>query len=46
MKKTVYNKLIKKGNNLENKIPDLTVLIHIIQYNTNKTKFGQKDWRC
>ena len=32
LKKTVYNKL----NNLENKIPDATTLIHINQYNTDK----------
>ena len=32
LKKTVYNKL----NNLENKIPDATTLIHINQYSTDK----------
>ena len=32
----MYNKLNTKNNNLENKIPDATTLIHINQYNTDK----------
>ena len=34
-----------KINNLENKIPDATTLIHIDQYNTNK-QIKEKNWRC
>ena len=42
LKKTVYNKL----NNLENKIPDATTLIHINQYSTDKqSDVDKKNWR-
>ena len=33
---TTFNYLNKKINNLENKIPDVTISIHINQYNTDK----------
>ena len=36
VKKTVYNKLNKKVNNLEKKIPDATTLIQTNQYSTYK----------
>ena len=36
VKKTVYNKLNKKVNDLENKIPDTSTLIQTNQYNTDK----------
>ena len=42
VKKTVCNKLNKKVNNLEHKIPDATNIIHIDQYNTNKRNFKKK----
>ena len=46
VKKTVYNKLNTKVNNLENKIPDATTLIHISQYYTYKQSLKKKKWRC
>ena len=33
---TIFNTLKAKVNNLQNKIPDATTLIHINQYNTDK----------
>ena len=36
VKNTKFNTLKIKVNNLENKIPDATKLIHISQYNTDK----------
>ena len=42
LKKTLYNKL----NNLKNKIPDATTLIHINQYSTDKqSDVDKKNWR-
>ena len=38
VKNTRFNKLNTKVNNLKNKIPDVTTLIHIDQYNTDKRK--------
>ena len=35
-KKIVHNKLNMEVNNLENKIPDASTLIHLNQYNTDK----------
>ena len=42
VRKTVYNKLNTKVNNLENKIPGANILIHISQYNTNKQSLEEK----
>ena len=36
VKNTKFNTLRTKVNNLEKKIPDATILIHINQYNTDK----------
>ena len=36
VKKTKFNTIKAKVNNLENKVPDATTLIHINQYNTLK----------
>ena len=36
VKNTKFNKVNTKVNNLENKIPDATTLIHINHYNTDK----------
>ena len=36
VKKTAYNKLNTKVNNLDNKIPDTSTLIQKSQYNTDK----------
>ena len=36
VKKRVYNKLNTKVNNLENKIPEATTLIHLSQHNADK----------
>ena len=46
VKKTKYNKLKFKVNNLENKIPDGYTLIHINQYNTDKQGLEIKNRRC
>ena len=46
-KNTKFNTLkTKKNNNLGNKIPDATTLIHINKYNTNKQNLEKKNWRC
>ena len=37
-KNTKFNTLKTKVNNLEKKIPDASILIHINQYNTNLEK--------
>ena len=46
-KKTVYNKLNTKINNLEIRIPDASNLIQTNQYNADKQKLdiGEKYWR-
>ena len=36
LKNTNFNTKKTKVNNLENKIPDATILVHINQYNTDK----------
>ena len=36
LKNTNINTIKTKVNNLENKIPDATILVHINQYNTDK----------
>ena len=36
LKNTNFNTIKTKVNNLENKIPDATILVHINQYNTDK----------
>ena len=41
-KTTVYNKLNLKVYHLENKIPDVTTLIHINQCNTDKQSLEKK----
>ena len=46
VKETKYNKLRLTVNNLENKIPDGSTLIHINQYNTNKQGLENKNRRC
>ena len=43
---TKFNKPNAKVNNLKNKIPYPTILIHINPYNTDKKKIGEKNWRC
>ena len=43
---TKLNTLEAKVNNLENKIPDATSLIHINQYNTNKQNLEKKNQIC
>ena len=42
LKKTRFNKLKTKVNNLEKKIPDANNLIHITQYNTDKQNSEKK----
>ena len=42
LKKTRFNKLKTKVNNLEKKIPDTNNLIHITQYNTDKQNSEKK----
>ena len=42
LKKTRFNKLKTKVNNLEKKIPDANSLIHITQYNTDKQNLEKK----
>ena len=42
LKKTRFNKLKTKVNNLEKKIPDANRLIHITQYNTDKQNLEKK----
>ena len=44
VKKTVCNKLNTKVNNLENKIPGATTMIHINQYNTDRQNLEKKIW--
>ena len=41
-KNTKFNKLNLKINNLKNKIPDATALIHINQYNTDEQSLEKK----
>ena len=41
-KNTKFNTLKTKVNNLEKKNPDVTTLIHIIQYNTDKQNLEKK----
>ena len=45
VKKTMYNKLNMKINNLEKKIRDATTFIHINQYNTDKHNLEKKNWK-
>ena len=45
VKKTMYNKLNMKINNLENKIRDATTFIHINHYNTDKHNLEKKIWK-
>ena len=42
VKNTECNKLKKKVNNLEKKVPDATTLIHINQYSTDKQNLEKK----
>ena len=42
VKNTKFSTLKTKVNNLEKKISDSATLIHINQYNTDKTKFREK----
>ena len=42
VKNTKFNTLKTKVNDLENKIPDATTLIHINQYNTYKQNLERK----
>ena len=42
IKNTKFNTLKTKVNNLENKVPDGTTLIHINQYNTDKQNLEKK----
>ena len=43
VKNTKFNTLKTKVNNLENKIPDATTLIHINQYKTDKQNLEKKN---
>ena len=43
VKNTKFNTLKTKVNNLEKKISDATILIHINQYNTDKQIFREKN---
>ena len=45
VKNTEFDTLKTKVNDLENKIPNVTSLIHINQYNTGKQSL-EKKWRC
>ena len=45
VKNTKFNTLKTKVNDLKKKIPDVTTLMHINQYNTDKKKL-EKKWRC
>ena len=45
VKKTVYNTINAKVNDLEKKIPDVSNLIQTNQYNTDKQNLENK-WRC
>ena len=42
LKKTMYNKLNSKVNNLDIEISDVTTSIHINQYNTDKQNLDKK----
>ena len=42
VKNTKFNTLKTKVNNLENKIPDATTLVHINQYNGDKQNLEKK----
>ena len=42
LKTQKYNELILVVNNLENKIPDTSTLIHINQYNKDKQSLEKK----
>ena len=42
VKNTKFNTLKTKVNNLENKIPDGTTLVHINQYNGDKQNLEKK----
>ena len=42
VKKTVYIKLNMNINNLEKRIPDAAILIHINQFNTDKQSLEEK----
>ena len=46
VKTTVYNKLNKKVNNLENKIPDAFTLIETNEYSTDKQNVEKNHRRC
>ena len=45
VKNTKFNKVNTKVNNLENKIPDATTLIHVNHYNKDKG-FEKKNRSC
>ena len=45
VKKTKFNTIKTKVNNLEKKVPDATTLIHKNQYNTLKQNL-EKKWKC
>ena len=46
VKNTKFNTLKAKVNNLDQKIADSTILIHINQYNKDKQNLEKKTWRC
>ena len=46
VKKTKFNTLKTKVNNLEQKIPDGTTSVHINQCNTDKQNLEKKNGRC
>ena len=43
LKNTNFNTIKTKVNNLENKIPDATILVHINQYNTDKQNLEKEN---
>ena len=45
VKSTEFNTLKTKVNKLDKNIPEVTILIHVNQYNTDKQNL-EKKWRC
>ena len=46
VKNTKFNTLKTKVNSLKKKFPDVTTIISMNQYNTDKRNLQKKDWRC
>ena len=45
-KNTKSNKLNKKVNNLEKKIPDVSTLAHTSRYKADEQNLEKKNWVC